>query len=72
MAAAIALARRGVRSEIVEREIDWRPSERRFARCRLVVDGSLQLSHWEREPDIRDADPGRLIEETFKTLAAPI
>lgn len=53
-------------------EIHSRLSERRFARCRLVVDGSLQLSRWEREPDTPGADPGRLIGETFKALAAPI
>ena len=53
-------------------EIAARLSERRFERCRLVVDGSLQLSRWEREPDTPDADPRRLIDETFKTLAAPI
>ena len=54
------------------REIPARLSERRFERCRLVVDGSLQLSRWEREPDTPGADPGRLIGETFKALAAPI
>jgi 2-polyprenyl-6-methoxyphenol hydroxylase-like FAD-dependent oxidoreductase len=53
-------------------DIPVRLSERRFERCRLVVDGSLQLSRWEREPDTTDADPGRLIGETFKALAAPI
>ena len=53
-------------------EIARRLSERRFERCRLVVDGSLQLSRWEREPDTPGADPGRLIGETFKALAAPI
>jgi len=54
------------------REVTRRLSERRFDRCRLVVEGSLQLSRWEREPDAPGADPGRLIGETFKALAAPI
>ena len=54
------------------RELAERLSERRFERCRLVVDGSLQLSRWEREPDTPGADPGRLLGETFKALAAPI
>jgi 2-polyprenyl-6-methoxyphenol hydroxylase-like FAD-dependent oxidoreductase len=54
------------------RELAGRLSERRFERCRLVVEGSLQLSRWEREPDTPGADPGRLIGETFKALAAPI
>jgi len=53
-------------------EIAARLSERRFERCRLVVDGSLQLSRWEREADTPGADPGRLMGETFKALAAPI
>ena len=53
-------------------EIAARLSERRFERCRLVVEGSLQLSRWEREPDTPGADPGRLISETFKALASPI
>ena len=53
-------------------ELAGRLSERRFERCRLVVDGSLQLSRWEREPDTPGADPGRLIGETFKALAGPI
>ena len=54
------------------RDVAARLSERRFKRCRLVVDGSLQLSRWEREPDSPGADPGGLIRETFKALAAPI
>ena len=53
-------------------DIPTRLSERRFERCRLVVEGSLQLSQWEREPDTPGADPGHLIGETFKALAAPI
>ncbi len=47
------------------------PSQIDFERCRLFVDGSLQLSAWEREPDSPGADPGGLIRETFKALAAP-
>jgi len=54
------------------RELAGRLGERRFERCRLVVEGSLQLSRWEREPNTPGADPGRLIGETFKALAAPI
>ena len=61
-----------VASGVDARELPAQLSERRFERCRLVVDGSLQLSRWEREPDTPGADPGRLIAETFKALAAPI
>ena len=54
------------------RELPGRLTERRFERCRLVVEGSLQLSRWEREPDTPGADPGGLIRETFRALCAPI
>jgi len=47
-------------------------SERRFERCRMVVEGSLRLSLWEREPDTPGADPANLIRESFAALAAPI
>ncbi len=33
------------------RELPARLTERRLERCRLVVEGSLQLSRWEREPN---------------------
>lgn len=54
------------------RDLPERLTERRFERCRLVVEGSLQLSRWEREPDTPGADPGGLIRETFRALCAPI
>lgn len=53
-------------------ELPRRLAERRIERCRLVVEGSLQLSRWEREPETPGADPTRLIVETFAALAAPI
>ena len=59
-------------SGVVLREVAGRLSERRFERCRLVVDGSLQLSRWERAADTPGADPGGLIRETFTALAGPI
>ncbi|MGH2882987.1 MAG: FAD-dependent monooxygenase, partial [Solirubrobacteraceae bacterium] len=61
-----------VASGVDARELPARLSERRFERCRMVVDGSLQLSRWEREPDTPGADPGALIRETFEALTAPI
>jgi 2-polyprenyl-6-methoxyphenol hydroxylase-like FAD-dependent oxidoreductase len=45
--------------------------ERRFERCRLVVENSLQLSRWEQNPDAPDADPSRLTAESFRALAQP-
>ncbi len=57
---------------VAAREIPRRLSERRFERCQLVVDGSLQLSRWERGLDTARADPTGLIRETFAVLAGPI
>ncbi len=45
---------------------------RRFARARLVVDTSLQLSRWEQEAGPPNPAAGRLIGETMASLAAPI
>lgn len=45
--------------------------ERRFERCRLVVENSLQLGEWEKNPDDPDADPAGLSNESFAALAAP-
>lgn len=47
-------------------------AERRFARARLVVETSLQLSRWEQEPGPPNPASGRLIGETMASLAAPI
>ena len=46
--------------------------ERRFERCRLVVENSLQLGEWEKRPDDPDADPAGLSNASFAALAAPI
>jgi len=45
---------------------------RRFARAKLVVDTSLQLSRWEQEPGPPNPAAGRLIGETMAALAAPV
>ena len=45
---------------------------RRFERCRLVVENSLQLGEWEKDPDAPGADPAGLSNESFAALAAPI
>ncbi len=44
---------------------------RRFERCRLVVENSLQLGEWEKHPDDPDADPAGLSNASFGSLAAP-
>jgi 2-polyprenyl-6-methoxyphenol hydroxylase-like FAD-dependent oxidoreductase len=46
--------------------------ERRYERCRLVVENSLQLGEWEKRPDDPDADPAGLSNASFAALAAPI
>ena len=45
--------------------------DRRFERCRLVVENSLQLGEWEKHPDDPDADPAGLSNASLGALAAP-
>ncbi len=47
-------------------------SERRFPRCRLVVENSRKLGEWEQHPDAPGADPPTLIRESMMALAQPI
>jgi 2-polyprenyl-6-methoxyphenol hydroxylase-like FAD-dependent oxidoreductase len=44
---------------------------RRYSRCRLVVESSLQLGEWEQHPT-PESDPARLTREAFAVLAQPI
>jgi 2-polyprenyl-6-methoxyphenol hydroxylase-like FAD-dependent oxidoreductase len=46
-------------------------TERRYERCRLVVENSLQLGEWEKRPDDPEADPVGLSDATMATMAAP-
>jgi 2-polyprenyl-6-methoxyphenol hydroxylase-like FAD-dependent oxidoreductase len=46
--------------------------ERRFERCRMVVENSLQLCRWEQHPGDPEADPQRLSAETFAALERPL
>ena len=46
--------------------------ERRFERCRMVVENSLLLCRWEQHPGDPDANPQRLSAETFAALERPI
>jgi 2-polyprenyl-6-methoxyphenol hydroxylase-like FAD-dependent oxidoreductase len=46
-------------------------SERRFDRCRLVVDNSLRLGEWEKHPGDPDADPAGVMNESYAALAQP-
>jgi 2-polyprenyl-6-methoxyphenol hydroxylase-like FAD-dependent oxidoreductase len=53
-------------------ELAARLAQRRFERCRLVVEDSLQLSRWEQAPDTPGADAPGLIRHTMAALAQPI
>jgi 2-polyprenyl-6-methoxyphenol hydroxylase-like FAD-dependent oxidoreductase len=46
-------------------------SNRRFERCRLVVEGSAQLSTWQAHPGTPGADPEGLTVSTMTKLAEP-
>jgi 2-polyprenyl-6-methoxyphenol hydroxylase-like FAD-dependent oxidoreductase len=45
--------------------------QRRFERCRMVVENGVQLGRWEREPVDRTADAVELMRTSFETLAQP-
>jgi 2-polyprenyl-6-methoxyphenol hydroxylase-like FAD-dependent oxidoreductase len=53
-------------------ELGERYAARRFERCRLVVETSLQLSRWEQAPGTPGADPGALMGRAFGELAKAI
>jgi 2-polyprenyl-6-methoxyphenol hydroxylase-like FAD-dependent oxidoreductase len=46
--------------------------ERRYERCKMVVENSVQLSEWEKNAAEHGEDAGRLQTESFAALAAPI
>jgi 2-polyprenyl-6-methoxyphenol hydroxylase-like FAD-dependent oxidoreductase len=54
------------------RELAPRLTERRFERCRLVVDTCLQLSRWEQTPGPPNPRAGELIGTTMAALSEPI
>jgi 2-polyprenyl-6-methoxyphenol hydroxylase-like FAD-dependent oxidoreductase len=45
---------------------------RRYERCRMVVENSRQLGEWEKFPETPGADPTALIAASMNALAAPI
>jgi 2-polyprenyl-6-methoxyphenol hydroxylase-like FAD-dependent oxidoreductase len=49
-----------------------RYAERRFPRCKLVVETSITLGEWEKDPAIPPADHVALMKRTFAALAQPI
>jgi hypothetical protein len=46
-------------------------SNRRWERCRMVAENSIQLGEWEKQPT-PDADPAALTNASWAALAAPI
>jgi 2-polyprenyl-6-methoxyphenol hydroxylase-like FAD-dependent oxidoreductase len=46
--------------------------QRRFARCRMVVENGLQLGRLERDPEDHTAASVALMNESFRALAEPI
>jgi 2-polyprenyl-6-methoxyphenol hydroxylase-like FAD-dependent oxidoreductase len=76
MGAGIAIEDSVVLAEVLDTHDDLDSAlaeflERRFERCRLVVENSLQLGEWEKRPDDPDADPAGLSDATMATMAAP-
>jgi 2-polyprenyl-6-methoxyphenol hydroxylase-like FAD-dependent oxidoreductase len=76
MGAGIAIEDAVVLGELLESADDLGSGleafmERRWERCRLVVENSLQLGEWEKHPGDPAADPGGLMNESFAALAAP-
>lgn len=46
--------------------------ERRFERCRMVVENSVQIGAWEMNPHTPGADPAKLLDHSMAALAQPI
>jgi 2-polyprenyl-6-methoxyphenol hydroxylase-like FAD-dependent oxidoreductase len=61
-----------VRDGVPPAELGERLAARRFERCRLVVEGSLQLSRWEQEPGPPNPRAPELIGAAMAKLAEPI
>ena len=77
MGGAIALEDGIVLGELLASEDDLQVAlekfmERRYERCKMVVQNSVQLSEWEKNAAEHEEDAGRLQTESFTALAAPI
>jgi 2-polyprenyl-6-methoxyphenol hydroxylase-like FAD-dependent oxidoreductase len=59
-------------AELPVSELMARFMARRYERCKLVVESSVQIGRWEIDPDAPGADPGRLTGASFAALAQPI
>jgi 2-polyprenyl-6-methoxyphenol hydroxylase-like FAD-dependent oxidoreductase len=77
MGAGIAIEDAVVLGQVLESNADLPGAlaefmERRFERCQMVVDNSLQLGEWEKHPDDPGADPAGLSNTTMVALAGPL
>jgi 2-polyprenyl-6-methoxyphenol hydroxylase-like FAD-dependent oxidoreductase len=77
MGAGIAIEDAVVLGQVVESHADLTSAltefmDRRFERCQMVVDNSLQLGEWEKHPDDPDADPVGLSNSSMAALATPL
>jgi 2-polyprenyl-6-methoxyphenol hydroxylase-like FAD-dependent oxidoreductase len=77
MGGAIALEDGIVLGELLASESDLPTAlekfmERRYERCKMVVENSVQLSEWERNASENQEAAGRLQTESFTALAAPV
>jgi 2-polyprenyl-6-methoxyphenol hydroxylase-like FAD-dependent oxidoreductase len=75
--ATIAIEDSIVLAEMIESALPLRDvleqfMARRYERCRIVVENSLQLGEWEKSPETPGADPTALIAASMEALAAPI
>ena len=69
---AIVLAELAANDELSIAELTGRFMERRYERCKLVVENSIQIGEWEINPDTPGADTGRLTGASYAVLAQPI
>ena len=77
MGGAIALEDGIVLGELLASEKDLQTvlekfMHRRYERCQMVVQNSVQLSEWEKNAAEHEQDAGRLQSESLASLAAPI
>lgn len=76
MGAGIALEDAVVLGEVLDSHADVASAlaqfnKRRWERCRLVVENSLQLCLWDQHPDDPHADAAGLSDASFAAMAAP-
>jgi len=76
MGAGIAMEDAVVLGEMLDPSVELADAlaeftERRWERCRLVVENSLRLGEWDKNPEDPQADPAGLSDASFAAMAAP-